>query len=167
MITATEGKTWSMVAVVSEADLPELLPLMRAYCDFYGAAPADDDLLELSRTLIADPEREGVQLIARDDAGEAVGFATIFWSWSTLSAARIGVMNDLFVASAARGGGVAEELIAACVEGCRDRGAVTLTWQTALDNRRAQGVYERVGARRSQWVDYSIDVAGEPGEGLQ
>jgi RimJ/RimL family protein N-acetyltransferase len=76
-------------------------------------------------------------------------------------------MNDLFVVPEARGGGVAEELIAACVRRCRERGAVTLTWQTAPDNRRAQAVYERVGARRSQWVDYSVDVAGEPGKGLQ
>ena len=38
--------------------------------------------------------------------GGRVGFATIFWTWSTLSAARIGVMNDLFVARAgARVGG--------------------------------------------------------------
>jgi len=55
---------------VSEADLTELLPLMRAYCDFYEVAPSDDDLLALSRALIADPEREGVQLLARE--GQAV-----------------------------------------------------------------------------------------------
>jgi hypothetical protein len=81
---------------VTEADLGELLPLMRAYCDFYAVAPSDEALLALSRALIADPEREGVQLLARD--GGSVGFATIFWSWATTSAERIGVMNDLFVA---------------------------------------------------------------------
>ena len=55
---------------------------MRAYCDFYEVAPTDDALLALSRALLADPEREGVQLIARTDAGEAIGFATIFWTAS-------------------------------------------------------------------------------------
>jgi GNAT superfamily N-acetyltransferase len=140
-------------------DLGDLLALMRAYCDFYEVGPPDDDLLALSRTLIADPEREGVQLIARNENGEAVGFATIFWSWSTLSASRIGVMNDLFVAPVARGGGVAEALVAACVEECRARGAATLTWQTAKDNERAQRVYERIGAERAEWVDYSLATA--------
>ena len=91
------------VRTVSEADLDELLPLMRAYCDFYEVAPSDDALMALSRALLADPEREGVQLIARDDGGRAIGFATIFWSWSTLSAARLAVMNDLFVGPEARG----------------------------------------------------------------
>jgi GNAT superfamily N-acetyltransferase len=146
------------ISSVQESDLDDLLPLMRGYCDFYGVSPSDESLLELSRSLIADPERDGIQLIARDDRGAAVGFASVFWSWSTLQAARIGVMNDLFVAPEARGGGIADALIEACRERCRAHGARQLGWQTALDNHRAQTVYERVGARRSQWVDYSLDV---------
>jgi hypothetical protein len=39
-------------------------------------APSDEELLAMSRKLIANPELEGVQLIARDDDGTAVGFAT-------------------------------------------------------------------------------------------
>ena len=147
------------IATVTEADLAELLPLMRAYCDFYEVSPTDDRLLAMSRTLIGDPDREGVQLIARDDGGAAIGFATIFWTWSTLSAGRVGTMNDLFVDPAARGGGVADALIAACVERCRERGAIALDWQTALDNQRAQAVYDRIGGRQSRWLSYSLAVS--------
>ena len=141
---------------VTETDLTELLPLMRAYCDFYEVAPSDDELLELSRALIADPEHEGVQLLARE--GRAIGFATIFWSWATTNAERIGVMNDLFVAPEARGTGVAEALIEACRAECNARGAGKLTWQTAPDNAAAMKLYDRVGARREQWVDYWLQV---------
>lgn len=149
-----------MIATVTEADLPDLLPLMRGYCDFYEVEPPDDALLAMARTLIADPEREGVQVIARDDDGTAVGFATIFWTWTTLSASRLAVLNDLFVADPARGGGVADALIEACAERCRERGIESLEWQTAHDNLRAQGVYERVGAKRDErWLDYSLAVA--------
>ncbi len=148
-----------MIAIVTEDDLPDLLPLMRGYCDFYEVAPADDALLEMSRVLIGDPERQGVQLIARDDGGRAVGFATIFWTWSTLSADRLAVMNDLFVSEDARGGGVADALIAACTDQCRERGVPELAWQTAKTNLRAQAVYERVGATRDErWLDYSVGV---------
>jgi GNAT superfamily N-acetyltransferase len=148
-----------VIALVTEADLPELLPLMRGYCDFYEVDPSDDALLAMSRELIADPVKEGVQLIARDDSGRAMGFATIFWTWSTLSASRIAVMNDLFVSADARGGGTAEALIAACVERARERGATSLDWQTAHDNHRAQKVYDRVGAQRDdRWLDYSQDI---------
>jgi GNAT superfamily N-acetyltransferase len=152
-----------LIDTVTEQDLNELLPLMRGYCDFYGVAPANARLLAMARALIADPEREGLQLIARDDSGRAVGFATIFWSWSTLHAAPIGVMNDLFVAPDARGAGAAEALILECRELCRRRGARTLSWQTARDNLRAQAVYERVGGRREEWVDYSLEVPAEDG----
>jgi GNAT superfamily N-acetyltransferase len=145
--------------VQDEAGLADLLPLMRGYCDFYKSDPSDDALLAMSRALVEDPEREGLQLIARQDDGRAIGFATIFWTWSTNSAARVGTMNDLFVAAEARGSGTAEALIRACVDRCRERGAVRLEWQTALDNHRAQAVYERVGGEREQWLDYSLPVS--------
>ena len=150
-----------MIATVTEADLPELLPLMRGYCDFYEVSPSDEELLAMSRTLIASPG-EGVQLIAREDGGgRAIGFATIFWTWSTTRGARIGVMNDLFVAPGGRGSGAADALIAACRERCRAHGAAVLAWRTALDNHRAQAVYDRVGGRRSQWLDYDLPVQEE------
>jgi GNAT superfamily N-acetyltransferase len=146
-----------MIARVREEDLQDLLPLMRAYCDFYEVAPSDDALLAMSRVLIEDPAREGVQILARDDGTRrAIGFATIFWTWSTLNAARIGVMNDLFVDPAARGAGAADALIAACREQAREHGAVWLGWQTAKDNLRAQKVYDRVGGERSEWIDYGL-----------
>jgi GNAT superfamily N-acetyltransferase len=147
-----------VIAAVTESDLPDLLPLMRAYCEFYEVSPADGDLLAMSRALIADPQREGIQLIARDAQGSPLGFATIFWSWSTLSGSRIGVMNDLFVAPNARGAGVARALIAACQERCREHGASSLSWQTARDNFRAQALYDGIGARRAEWLDYSLDT---------
>ena len=150
--------TEHVISVVSEADLEELLPLLRGYCDFYTAAPSDEALLAVSRALIDDHEREGLQLIARDAEGHAVGFATLYWTWQTLNAARLGVMNDLFVADAARGSGLADRLIAACRERCAEHGARELAWQTAKDNHRAQKVYERVGGRRSEWLDYSLPV---------
>jgi GNAT superfamily N-acetyltransferase len=146
---------------VGEADLDELLPLVRAYCDFYAVSPSDEALLALARALIADPESEGVQLLAREQ-GRAVGFATIYWSWATTAAERIGVMNDLFVAPEGRGSGVAEALIEACRAECAAHGAGQLTWQTAPDNERAIKVYDRVGATRAQWVDYWLPAGERP-----
>jgi ribosomal protein S18 acetylase RimI-like enzyme len=68
------------------------------------------------------------------------------------------VMNDLFVAPEGRGSGLAERLIAACRERAAEHGARLLTWQTAKDNVRAQKVYDRIGGRRSEWLDYSLPV---------
>lgn len=146
------------IAPVGEGDLAELLPLLRGYCDFYDQSPSDDDLLAISRALIAAPESEGVQLLARDAQGRPSGFATVFWSYDTTEACRIGIMNDLFVAPEARGRGFADALIAACAELCRARRIPRLDWVTAQDNLRAQAVYDRVGARRERWQNYTLRV---------
>ena len=143
--------------VSTEAEVERLLPLMRAYCDFYRVRPPDAALLSMSRSLIADPTREGVQLIAtRGDRD--LGFATLFWSWETTTAGRVGVMNDLYVIAASRGRGVGSALIKACLERCRDHGAVRMIWQTAVDNLAAQAVYDHVGATRETWVDYWLET---------
>jgi RimJ/RimL family protein N-acetyltransferase len=146
------------IQLVGQGDLPDLLPLMRAYCDFYRVSPTDAALLTLTAVLVDDPEREGLQLIARDSAGRAVGFATVYWTWSTSHACRIGVMNDLFVAESARGQRLPDRLIAACRSECFRRNARRLTWQTTPDNLRARAVYERIGARREEWIDYWLDA---------
>lgn len=146
------------IARVAASDLDDLLPLMRAYCDFYSVSPPDDDLLAMSRALIDDPQREGVQLIARGSDGRAAGFASVFWTWDTTEGGRIAVMNDLYVTANARGGGVGTSLIEACRAEARERGTHVLAWKTALDNTTAQSVYDRIGAERAQWLDYSLSV---------
>lgn len=144
---------------VNVDDLDRLVALMEGYCDFYETAPGHDALAALARHLLAHPE-EGVQLIAESPAGEAVGFATIYWTWSTTRAARIGVMNDLYIAPAARGQGVGRALIEACAERARAHGADQLGWQTAPDNQTAQRLYDAVGGRRESWIDYHLPIAG-------
>lgn len=144
------------ISKVEHVDLSELLPMMRAYCDFYEVGPRDDRLVALSRALLDDPG-EGVQYIARRaEDGIAVGFATVFWGWSTLDAARMGLMNDLFVKPEARGAGVGRSLIEACRGACRKRGVNKLEWSTAPDNSTAQRLYDSTGATASTWKSYEI-----------
>ncbi|HEX2358665.1 MAG TPA: GNAT family N-acetyltransferase [Solirubrobacterales bacterium] len=137
-------------------EVEELLPLMRAYCDFYEVDPPDEGLLEMARALIADPE-QGSLYVAGEDA-RLIGFAALGWKWASTRGARIGVMEDLFVDPAARGKGVADALIEVCAERCRERGAPVLEWVTAPDNRRAQAVYDRMGAEASSWLEYELEL---------
>jgi GNAT superfamily N-acetyltransferase len=146
------------IARVAASDLEDLLPLMRAYCDFYSVSPSDEDLRGMSHALIEDPERQGVQLIARGGDGGALGFASLFWTWDTTEGGRIAVMNDLYVDARGRGNGVGTSLIEACRAEARGRGARVLAWKTALDNTRARSVYDRIGAERAQWLDYSLPL---------
>ena len=96
------------LAPIKEADLDELLPLLRGYCEFYETDPPDDALLELSRWLLEHPE-DGIQVLARSEDGAATGFATTYWTWRTMYASRIAVLEDLFVAPEARGTGGSQQ----------------------------------------------------------
>jgi GNAT superfamily N-acetyltransferase len=146
-----------LIHPVERADLDELVPLLRAYCDFYEVDPSDDALRSLCEALIDAPD-EGVQLIARDKAGAAVGFATVYWTWQTLTASRVGVLNDLYVIGDARGTGVGRALIEHARQRCRERGIARLVWETAPDNVTAQRLYDGIGARWSLWRSYEIET---------
>jgi GNAT superfamily N-acetyltransferase len=137
-------------------EIEEMLPLIRAYCEFYETEPNDDGLRSMFETLITDPT-QGVVFIARDE-GTAVGFATLDWKWSSLKAARIGYLEDLFVDPDARGRGIADALIEICAERCRELGMPAMAWQTAPDNHRAQQVYNRTGAEAESYLEYDLKL---------
>lgn len=146
------------VRPATEDDLPAILPLVRAYAEFYESNPPDDGLDRMCRALIADPEVAGVLLAGCAEDGSVVGFAAMSWKWSSLRGAEVGYLEDLFVDPAARGSGLAEELIEACAERARGRGAPVLAWLTAPDNRRAQAVYDRIGGHNEAMLEYELEL---------
>jgi GNAT superfamily N-acetyltransferase len=142
----------------TESDLPALLPLLRAYCDFYEANPSDDGLEAMARAVIAAPEDQAFLLVAEDDPGEVIGFAACAWKWSSLRGARVVVLDDLFVDPAARGQGFADQLIAATAQVAARHGSPVVTWLTAPDNHRAQKVYDRVGGKSEPFLEYELEL---------
>jgi ribosomal protein S18 acetylase RimI-like enzyme len=138
-------------------DFPRLAELMHEYVvDFYRQPEPDPQAMDGLREAMLEGET-GLQLVAEAD-DDLVGFATIYFSWTTFTGDRIGIMNDLYVAEPHRGSGAARALFDACVAECRSRGFVEMTWETAHDNHRAQRFYEKVGGQRGEWVAYSIEI---------
>jgi GNAT superfamily N-acetyltransferase len=137
-------------------EIEEMLPLIRAYCEFYETKPNDQGIRTMFETLIADPG-QGAVFIARADA-KAVGFATLDWKWSSLKGARIGYLEDLFVDPETRGKGIADALIEVCAARCRELGMPALEWMTAPDNHRAQKVYNRTGAEADTYMEYDLEL---------
>lgn len=139
-------------------DLPALLPLLRAYCDFYEAEPTDEGLREMAASVMALPEDEAFLLVATDADGAPVGFAVCAWKWSSLRGARAVVLDDLYVHPDARGQGHADRLIEAVAAVGRRYGAPAVSWLTAPDNHRAQAVYNRVGGKAEPFLDYELEL---------
>lgn len=146
------------VREAAEADVPSLLPLLRAYADFYESSPSDGGLEAVARAAIVAPQDQAFLLVATGEGSEVIGFALCQWKWSSLSGARVVVLDDLFVAEPARGGGHADALIASCADLGRLHGAPLLVWQTAPDNHRAQAVYDRLGGRHQTFLEYELEL---------
>lgn len=148
------------VRALAEEELEDALPLIAGYQVFYEAEPDDERNRAFFRRFLA-PSDEGL-LLGAWDGERLVGFATIYWTYSSTLPGDIALMNDLFVVEEARGTGIGEALIDACVEAARERGLPILEWFTATDNHRAQRLYDRYpGAEKTTWHAYDVEVAGE------
>lgn len=139
-------------------EVDEGLALYAGYQRFYGVGDPDDARNRSFFSRFASPSDSGVLLGAWSD-GALLGFACVYWTFSSVSAAEIALMNDLFVAAEARGRGIGRALIDAAVAAARERGVHHLEWFTAPDNLTAQRVYDATGASRSTWVAYEIPTA--------
>jgi GNAT superfamily N-acetyltransferase len=82
----------------------------------------------------------------------------LFPSFSVLSAARIFILNDLFVSPEARRKRVGALLLDAAAGFGRAVGAVRLTLSTEVTNEKAQRLYEKEGWKR-QTEFYSYDLS--------
>lgn len=142
-------------ATVADADL--IAPLFDAYRQFYRQA-AD---LPRARRFVAErlAQRQSTVLVAEATDGEAVGFVQLYPCFSSIRAAPVFILSDLFVAPSARGGGVGRLLMEAAARFARATGAVGLELATARTNVPAQRLYESLGWQRDQvFYQYGLDL---------
>ncbi|MCX7571539.1 GNAT family N-acetyltransferase [Tumebacillus sp. DT12] len=138
-----------------ERDVARLSELMYEYiCDFYQRPrPPETRVVGLIRTLL--DHQAGIQFVAEQN-GDLLGFATLYFTYSTTVCDKSTVMNDLYLTESARGTSAAESLFRACQSYTREHGYAWMSWETAPDNHRAQRFYEKMGAQKGPWVTYSI-----------
>lgn len=127
-------------------DLDAVTPLFDAYRQFYRQ-PGD---LERSRAFLRErfARCESAILLALDVEGTAVGFTQLYPLFSSVRCVRTYLLNDLFVAPAARRRGVGARLLTAAAEYSRAGGAAAMSLSTAVDNAAAQRLYESLGWKR-------------------
>jgi GNAT superfamily N-acetyltransferase len=145
------------IAPIDPAEFERLLPLIAAYQRFYEAEDIDEDRNRAFFRRFLAPSEVGMLLGARE-GGEIVGYACLYWHFSSTQAVETVLMNDLFVAERVRGRGVGRALIEATATVARERGAARLQWATAPSNIAAQRLYDGTGAERSEWVEYELEL---------
>jgi ribosomal protein S18 acetylase RimI-like enzyme len=143
-------------AVLSDLDV--LAPLFDEYRQFQGCA---SDLAAARAFLLARfNHNESVLFIAHQD-DDPVGFTQLYPMFSSVSLARVYVLNDLLVRERARGQGVATQLMASALQYARSLGAVRVSLVAALTNTVAQSVYDATGWKRDaqfQAFHYALAV---------
>jgi GNAT superfamily N-acetyltransferase len=145
------------IAPIAAEEFEELLPLIAAYQRFYEVEEIDEERNRAFFRRFLAPSEDGLLLGARSD-GRLVGYACLYWHFSSLEAVEAVLMNDLYVTEQARGQGVGRALIEASAEVARERGTPILEWSTAPDNHTAQRLYDSTGAKRSEWSSYELRV---------
>jgi GNAT superfamily N-acetyltransferase len=141
---------------ISEGQFERLLPLIAAYQRFYEAEQIDEERNRAFFARFIAPSEDGV-LLGAWGGDELVGYACLYWHFSSTWAAETILMNDLYVDPDSRGEGVGRALIEASAAVARERGAHCLEWMTAPDNKTAQRLYDSTGAERSEWVEYELE----------
>lgn len=145
------------IAPVEVDEFERLLPLIAAYQRFYEVDEVDEERNRAFFRRFLAPSDDGILLGARGD-GELIGYACLYWHFSSLAAVETVLMNDLFVSAQERGRGVGRALIEASADAARERGAAHLEWATAPSNATAQRLYDSTGAARSEWVEYELEL---------
>ncbi len=120
-------------------DAEVLVPLVDAYRAFYGETPAPEATESFVRERFSKGDTQF--FVARNGEGAAVGFAHLLFSLETIALAPIGILEDIYVAEAARGAGIGGALLDAAETFARKRGLRRLTLSTAHQNRTAQRLY--------------------------
>ena len=134
-----------------------LLPMIAAYQRFYEVEDIDTERNRAFFSRFVAPSEDGMLLGAWRD-GELLGYACLYWSFTSLVPAETVLMNDLYVDPAARGKGIGRALIEASAAAGRERGAQRLEWATAPDNETAQRLYDSTGAERQEWIEYELGL---------
>ncbi|MCF6264514.1 MAG: GNAT family N-acetyltransferase [Xanthomonadales bacterium] len=139
-----------MNTVVNRAKIEnvnEVSELFNSYRIFYG----QDSNLKLAKEFISERinNSESVIFYAIDNTGAYLGFTQLFPNFSSVSAKRSWVLNDLYVSESARRLGVGRKLMKAAKSFVQSTNAKGIALETAEDNVNAQALYESLGYKKS------------------
>ena len=141
------------------ADLDELLPLVREFCDI------DHHPFDLGRVtralepLLVDDTHGQVWLIGRDDAFGFDGYAVITWGYSLESGGREALIDELYVRE--RGAGLGTAALNEMLASASAAGARRVFLETERHNSRVRSFYARLGFQTDDSVWMSRDLTGD------
>ena len=131
--------------------------LFDLYRQFYECEPD----LELAARFISERiELEESDIFVAFSQNDAVGFVQLYPSFCSVDAVKIYILYDLYVDASSRNSGVGEKLMNRATKWAKTNGAARLDLLTAHDNLVGQGLYEKLGYKKTNedFYAYSLEV---------
>ncbi|KXI27445.1 GNAT family N-acetyltransferase [Paraglaciecola hydrolytica] len=145
-----------MIEYVTKHNLAEVLPLIADYQNFYQAGEICQRKNSVFFARFSAHSPIGCQFAYRHQQ-QVIGFATVLFSYSSILAAKVALLNDLYIVPEQRNQGYARQLIKHCHLFAQAKKAARLQWLTKQDNHRAQGLYDTLPATKSPWFVYTLN----------
>ncbi len=127
-------------------DIEEIAKLFDAYRVFFEQGSD----LSLAQEFLADRlnNSESVIFCAYTSDERCVGFAQLYPSFSSVSAKRIWILNDLFVLESVRGMGIGTKLLSEIEAFGEESQAIAILIEATVSNTGAQKLYESKGYQK-------------------
>jgi ribosomal protein S18 acetylase RimI-like enzyme len=148
-----DNGTKFLIKAVDIQNIDQILPLFCQYQEFYNQKPNQSKNKEFLAKIIN--QKEAKFFVAYQDT-VAVGFSGIYFSYSSVKAEKIAILNDLFVVENIRKQGVATKLLKLSVDFLHQENISHIRWCTQKDNLEAQHFYQNLKANKSDWVHYDL-----------
>lgn len=144
------------IRALEESDLPQLAILFDQYRVFYGQTSD----VEAARAFLHQRLTRGDSAIIGAIVHDVlVGFTQLYPTYTSVGLGRMWILNDLYVSADARRRGVGAALMHAAQEYAEITDARGLVLSTAVDNRKAQALYEKMGWNQDQdFYQYEFDI---------
>lgn len=139
---------------VGSTEVRSVVPLFDAYRRFYHRTSDPPAAYRYLRERLA---RDQAIILLAQEKTEALGFALIYPTFSSLALRPLWILNDLYVRPEARRGGIARQLLDRAEAEARAARAAGLILDTARGNRAAQRLYSAHGwVRDEKFLHYEL-----------
>ena len=146
----------SMIRRLNESDIVQILPLFKAYLDFYQVK---SDLVEIETFLLQRFSQDEIIVFGECTNQELKSFALLYPSFSSLSMKPILNLNDLYVSVLHQRQGLAEKMIKHITLWGKKNGYCRISLKTQHSNLAAQALYKKLGWKESvSFKDFNYEL---------
>ncbi len=130
-----------------EDDIPTIVELLNEIDEFYGDETTEEfsERADKVTSVLFGPDRSAYSLLARTEAGRAIGFASYSFLWPAAGSSRSLYLKELYVSKSYRNSGTGRQLMQELYDIAKRQNCSRVEWTTDMTNIDAQRFYDGLG----------------------